>query len=223
MNADDRVDPWNRGTRPTQDEIDAWAEREHRRRAAWVAGPGDDERQVWARRYRWRALLGLEESRLGPLPEEVEQWAAREHKRRQEWLAGPSEAEQRAWQRHHPGPHGAAPGDGTAPPDDTLGAWVARERSRRQQWLAGPSEDERAAWAESHTRAAFDEFLRVPDVFDELPEAFQSFVRESELAAKGMLYSVSRVPRALWAYLRRAGEAFEREFYQKPTRRRVRY
>ena len=35
---------------PTDAEIDAWAEEERRRRAAWLAGPTPDERAAFARR-----------------------------------------------------------------------------------------------------------------------------------------------------------------------------
>jgi hypothetical protein len=212
MTHEGNVDPPHHGSRPTQEEVAAWAERERRRRAAWAAGPGEDEKREWARRYRWRAAFGLEESRLGPLPEEVEQWAEREHKRREEWLAGPNVAEQRERSRRH---QGAA---------ETVEDWAARERRRRQQWLAGPSEDEKAAWAERRPMGPLDDLLRVPDVLQgELPESIQLLLRETELAAKGLVYSLSRGPNALWHYLTRAGKAFEEELHRHPFRRRVPY
>jgi hypothetical protein len=45
---------------PTEDEIEAWAERERARRRAWLDGPSPDERAAWARRERARRRLGLE-------------------------------------------------------------------------------------------------------------------------------------------------------------------
>ncbi|HZR79584.1 MAG TPA: hypothetical protein VFD92_00690 [Candidatus Binatia bacterium] len=224
MRAEGSIGPSSRGTRPTQAEVDAWADRERRRRVAWLAGPGEEERRDWTSRYRWRAFLGLEESRLGPLPEEVEQWAEREHKRRQEWMAGPSEAEQREWLRRRRAFPGGAAADAASPPEEALEHWVARERHRREQWLAGPSEEERAAWAESQAGGRLEHFLRFPDILEnELPEALPLLVREAELAAKGILYEMSRVPGALWHHLTRAGKAFEEELSRNPVRRRVRY
>jgi len=41
---------------PTQAEIDAWVEREKRRRQAWLNGPTTDERDDYARRLRQRRL-----------------------------------------------------------------------------------------------------------------------------------------------------------------------
>jgi hypothetical protein len=224
MSSEETVDPRSHGMRPTQEEIDAWAAREHRRREAWLAGPGEEERRDWARRYRWRAALGLEESRLGPLPEEVEEWAAREHKRRQEWMAGPSEAEKREWARRYQAQGGGTPASAAAPPDEALEGWTARERRRRQQWLAGPSEEEKEQWAERQARGTFEDLLRFPGIVESgLPDTLQSLLREAELAGKGALYSLTRAPRALWEYFTQAGKAFEEEFYQKPPRRRIRY
>jgi hypothetical protein len=93
MNSEAHVDPRGRRLRPAQEEIDAWAVREHQRRAAWLAGPSPEEKLAWARRYRWRSALGLEESRLGPAPEDIDLWAAQEHGRRAAWAAGPSQLE----------------------------------------------------------------------------------------------------------------------------------
>ena len=228
MTSEETVDPRTPRSRPTQEEIDAWAERERRRRAAWLAGPSEEDRRAWARHYRWRAALGLEESRLGPLPEEVDQWAEREHKRRQEWISGPTDAEQREWLRRHAVPLDAgAPASAAAPPDELEG-WLARERRRRQQWLAGPDDTERAAWAERQAQGGLpgvvEELLRLPEMLEhELPDALQSFAREAELVAQGLLYSVSRAPYALRRYLARAGTAFEEELDKKPRRRRVHY
>jgi len=46
---------------PTEDEIRAWAERERRRREAWLQGPTDEERAEFARRERERRLLEMED------------------------------------------------------------------------------------------------------------------------------------------------------------------
>ncbi len=37
---------------PSGSDVDAWAERERRRREAWLAGPSEDEKIEWARRHR---------------------------------------------------------------------------------------------------------------------------------------------------------------------------
>jgi len=39
---------------PTQAEIDDWAERERKRREAWLSGPTEEEREEYARRERER-------------------------------------------------------------------------------------------------------------------------------------------------------------------------
>lgn len=39
---------------PTREEVDAWAERERKRREAWLQGPDEEERYEWARRERGR-------------------------------------------------------------------------------------------------------------------------------------------------------------------------
>jgi hypothetical protein len=49
---------------PTEDEIREWAERERKRREAWLNGPSAEERAAFARRER--------ERRLAELPEEPE-------------------------------------------------------------------------------------------------------------------------------------------------------
>jgi hypothetical protein len=75
---------------PTPEDIESWAERERKRRAAWVAGPGEDEKREWARRIRGRG-------ELPPSPDEIGEWARREQQRRRDWLAGPSEDEKQEW------------------------------------------------------------------------------------------------------------------------------
>src|SRR5512143_3269811 len=130
MSSEHDDDPRNRPLRPTAEEIEAWAAREHKRRAAWLAGPNDDERQEWARRYRWRATVGLAESRLGPTQEDIDVWAEREHKRRQAWLGGPTDAEKRSRANRE---HRIAAVTGSTPPvDEEVEEWAAREQQRRQ-------------------------------------------------------------------------------------------
>ena len=49
------------------------------------------------------------------------------------------------------------------------------------------------------------------------------WIRDAELAAKGTLHALSRLPFALWSSLVRSGRAFEDDFYEPPPRRRVRF
>jgi hypothetical protein len=225
MSPESDVDPRGRPLHPTHDEIDAWAAREHKRRAAWLAGPGEDEKRDWARRYRWRAFLSLEESRLGPTHEEIEHWAAREHQRREAWLAGPSDTQKTQWAAAQRQRHAAEPGAAAAEPAAVdVEAWAARERQRRQEWLAGPTAEEKAHWAQRESRGLFDELTDLPSRFEaDLPESAQRILREAELVGKGTFYALSRAPLDLWSRLVRAGRAFEREFDAPPRRRRVRY
>ena len=223
MSSERDVDPRNRTLHPTADEIDAWAVREHKRRAAWLAGPSEDEKQDWARRHRWRAAVGLAESRLGPTSEDIELWAEREHKRRAAWLAGPTDAEKRTWASRA---RRIDAGTGSAPPsDEAIEEWAARETQRRQEWLAGPSETEKQDWAGRQSGGFLDDMLNLPAMLEstDLPEAAQRFLREAELAGKGTVYALSRAPLKLWSYLIRAGRAFEDDSAQQPRRRRVRY
>jgi len=220
MQPEPNGDPRGQPLPPTHEEIEAWGARERARRAAWLAGPSAEEKREWARRYRWRAALGLEETRLAPAAEDVDRWAEREHQRRAAWLEGPTLAEKQEWaarQRHR-----AA--DAASPTDADVEAWAAREKQRRQDWLAGPSEEEKQRWAEREMTSLFDELMRVPAALQsELPEGAQQVLRDAELAGKGAVYSLMRAPVAVWSYLVRAGRAFEGEFYQEPRRRRVRY
>src|SRR5436190_13415450 len=54
--ADDAAAEATPALEPSQAEIDAWAAREKARRAAWVAGPNDDERAAYASHLRQRRL-----------------------------------------------------------------------------------------------------------------------------------------------------------------------
>ena len=221
MSFETLADPREQPLPPTQEEIDDWATREHKRRAAWLAGPSEEERHGWARRFRWGAMLGWEESRLGPTEEDVSTWAAREHKRRQAWLAGPSEAEKRSWasRRQRLGAESDSPNS-----QESAEEWAARERQRRQEWLAGPTQAEKDAWARRQGGGFLDDLASLPARLEsDLPEGAQQFLREAELVGKGAVYALSRGPLALWSYLTRHGRTFEQNFYQQPRRRRVRY
>jgi hypothetical protein len=85
------------GLGPSPEDIAQWADREHKRREAWLAGPTDQEKRDWARRYGRRMFAGSPESDLSPTATEVEEWADRERRRRQAWLAGPTEDEKERW------------------------------------------------------------------------------------------------------------------------------
>src|SRR3712207_5739425 len=67
---------------PTDVDADDWAERERRRRRAWLDGPSEDERIAWARRERRRrssgSRSGEDPEALGPSDEEIQAWADRE-------------------------------------------------------------------------------------------------------------------------------------------------
>jgi hypothetical protein len=216
----DPIDPRFDSFEPDPEEIAAWAEREHGRRQAWLAGPGDEEKQEWARRYRRRASIGLEESRLGPTREDVERWAEREHGRRQAWLAGPTEEDKRQWTRElgSRGPTGPF-GEPMPPSPEEVEQWAAREKRRRQEWAAGPTEEEKQRWARGDRPGLWGGGLDPAGLSD----AARRFLREAELAGKGSLFALSRAPMMLWSYFVRAGRAFEQEFYQQPPRGRVRY
>jgi hypothetical protein len=218
----DPGDPRFQTLEPGPEEIAAWAEREHRRREAWLAGPGEEEQQEWARRYRRRASFGLEESRLGPTKEDVDRWAEREHVRRQAWLAGPTEEEKRRWARDFASRASRGPlGEPLPPSAEEVKEWAAREKQRRQGWAAGPTEEEKEGWARREAQGVWADWSF--DFPGGLSDAAQRFLREVELAGKGSLYALSRAPMMLWSYFVRAGRAFEQEFYQQPPRGRVRY
>ncbi|MBI3782461.1 MAG: hypothetical protein HY270_03570 [Deltaproteobacteria bacterium] len=224
MSAEPNIDPRGRSLYPTQEEIDAWATREHARRAAWVAGPGEDEKLDWARRYRWRATLGLEESRLGPSRDDIDRWAESEHKRRAAWLAGPTAAERQSWARQQQ--QRVREVDAPLPSsDEEVAAWATKEKQRRQEWAAGPTDEEKREWAEAQGHGVFDDLMSLPEMMmrSDFAETAQGFMRDAELAGKGTVYALSRAPLRLWSYFVRTGRAFEEELYQQPRRRRVRY
>jgi hypothetical protein len=45
---------------PTEEEVEAWAERVRKRRQAWVDGPTDEEKHEWLRRERIRRMARAE-------------------------------------------------------------------------------------------------------------------------------------------------------------------
>jgi hypothetical protein len=227
MEPESPVDPRDEPLEPAPEEIDAWAAREHKRREAWLAGPTDAEMQEWARRYRYRALVGLAESRLPPSREDVLFWASRERKRREEWLKGPTEDEKLDWARRYRLRTLAGVSESSLPPTtEDIEAWAAREGQRRRDWLAGPSEEERQRWARRQAGGLLPEWsdwMRSPSGESEIFDAAHRLLREAELAGKGSLYALSRAPMALWAYFVRAGEKFEEDLSAQPRRGRVRF
>lgn len=145
---------------PTDEDVEAWAEQEHKRRQAWVSGPTEAEKQEWAlreRRARARGSqaygYGTPATAYGPTDEEVEAWAEEERKRRQAWLKGPTEGEKQEWarqerrrrEREARSPGGLATPYG--PTDEEVNEWAAQERERRQAWAKGPTEAEKQEWA----------------------------------------------------------------------------
>ena len=206
---------------PTAEEVDAWASREHKRRQAWAVGPTPGEQEDWGRLYRWRAAIGLEESRLGPSPEEVADWAERERRRRQAWLAGPTDNEKRERLRYleHRRPADSSP-EPAALPEDMVEQWAQQERQRRQAWLAGPTEEEKVRWARRETPRFSG---TMSSVEADVRDMAGRWIRDADLAAKGTIHTLSRLPFAVWSYLLRSGRTFEDDFYEPPPRRRVRF
>ena len=225
MYSDPLRDPRDSPLRPTPEEIEEWAAREHKRREAWLAGPSEEERDDWARRYQRRAALGLAESRLGPSSEDVAQWADREHKRRQSWLAGPTDHEKHDWARRHRRRAFAGSPESDLPPTATeVEEWAERERRRRQAWLAGPTEEERQRWTQRQTGGFWEDDESGPmTVESEIVDSARRLARELDLASKGSFDTLLRAPLAIWSYLVRSGRSFEDDLYQPPPRRRVRF
>lgn len=204
----------------TPAEVEAWVERERRRRAAWLAGPSEEERIDWARRYRRRAALGLEESRLGPSREELEAWAERERRRRAEWSEGPSEEEKRGWASRQRLRAFAGLAESRLPASsEELEAWARREAERRKAWLAGPGEEEKREWSRRGGASAAPAMGAEPSYSD----LASRFFREAELAGKGSLWTLASAPAALWSHFVRAGRRLEHEMSEPPRRGRVPY
>lgn len=217
-------DPRTESLRPTQEEVEAWASREHNRRAAWLAGPTESEQQEWARRESRRAALGWSDSRLGPTSEEVTEWARRERTRRHTWLSGPSEVEKRAWaQRYRRRPLINDPESDVFPSDEEINAWAENEHRRRQAWLDGPTEEEKQRWINGETGNAWKDVVGAVGLDEDLVGPATRLLREADLATKGAAGALLRAPFELWSYLVRSGRTFEDDIYQPPPRRRVRF
>jgi hypothetical protein len=224
MYSDPSGDPRYQTLRPTSEEAEAWAAREHKRREAWLAGPTEDEQREWARRYRRRAAFGLAESSLGPSEEEISDWKEREHKRREGWLKGPTDGEKRDWARRYQRHGRSEVSESDLPPtDEEVDQWAAAETRRRQAWLAGPTDEEKRRWAR---REAGEFWAGMPSpaaIGGDLAAFADELMREGDLAAKGAFSVLSRAPMALWSYFVRAGRTVEDDIYQPPRRRRVRF
>jgi hypothetical protein len=222
MDPEEFRDPRDASPEAAAAEADAWAGRERRRRAAWLAGPDEEEKLAWARRYRRRAALGLEESRLGPSREETAAWAERERRRRVEWSEGPSEGERREWAARQRIRSFAGLGESRLPASsEEIDAWARAESAKRKAWLSGPGDEEkrewslRSGWASAWTDASGDE----PSYAD----LAARFLREAELAGKGSLWTLASAPAAIWSHFVRAGRRFERDMSGPPRRGRVPY
>jgi hypothetical protein len=222
MEPEDFRGPRDASPEATAAEADAWAERERRRRAAWLAGPDEEEKLAWVRRYRRRAALGLEESRLGPNREEAEAWAERERRRRVEWSEGPGEAEKREWAARQRIRSFAGLAESRLPPSsEEIDSWARAESAKRKAWLSGPADEEkrewsqRSGWASAWTNASGDE----PSYAD----LAARFLREAELAGKGSLWTLASAPAAIWSHFVKAGRRFERDMSGPPRRGRVPY
>lgn len=224
MDSDPLRDPRYEPLPPTPEEIEAWADGEHKRREAWLTGPSPEEKEEWSRRYRRRAALGLAESRLPASPEDVAAWAEREHKRRQAWIAGPAEDDKREWARSYRRRVRTGIEESDRPPTpEEIEAWAEQERRRRKDWLAGPTEEERQRWIRRETGGPWADLLSLPLLETGLFDNAHRFLREAELAGKGSLFALARAPIEMWSYFIRAGRRFEEELYQQPQRRRVRF
>ena len=67
---------------PTEQEVEQWAERERKRREAWLAGPSEAEKREWSRRQRHhqelRELYGAGDRSDSEFQRELEQRLRRE-------------------------------------------------------------------------------------------------------------------------------------------------
>jgi hypothetical protein len=189
---------------PTDWDTESWAERERRRRAAWLAGPSEDEKLAWARRERRRRSTGrghLEDpSGLGPADEEVEAWAERERRRREAWLAGPSEDEKYRYAR----------GERRYRRDDGGGRWYDRYGDDRDRiwdvdWWLGRRRD----------RDSRD------DDYDET--VYDRVTRDAIYAAEGAMDMLASGPFRAFSRLVRNGRDWEEDDYRPRRPRRIRY
>ena len=104
--------------------------------------------------------------------------------------------------------------------EDQVELWAQQERQRRQAWVAGPTDEEKRLWARRETPRFGP---AVSSVEADVREMADRWIRDADLAAKGTLHALSRLPFALWSSLVRSGRAFEDDFYEPPPRRRVRF
>src|SRR5262245_26996268 len=80
---------------PADSDVEEWAENERKRRQAWLNGPSETEKRIWALRRSER--LAASGDPVGTTDEEVDAWAQRERRRRQAWAEGPTEDEKVRW------------------------------------------------------------------------------------------------------------------------------
>src|SRR5438128_1159928 len=84
-------------------DAEVWAQQERLRRKAWLEGPSEMEKNIWAfEQARQKARrMGCRVGDYGtiPSPEELEEWARNERERREAWINGPTPAEKEAWVR----------------------------------------------------------------------------------------------------------------------------
>ncbi|HXK24730.1 MAG TPA: hypothetical protein VMS55_18815, partial [Myxococcota bacterium] len=214
------TDPRIHALAPTQEEVDAWAEREHARRQAWIGGPTELEKQEWARRCERRAAFGFGESDLAPTKDEIDAWAERERRRRAAWLEGPSEDEK----RRHASAHAVREGSELAPAPDEIEEWVKRETGRRRAWLEGPTEDEKLEWSRHQTEGhLFSGRVPLPPGLAREEARLASLLREVELAGKDTVEALSRVSGAFFSYFVRSRLPIEKRTSASPRRSRVPY
>jgi len=219
MDAETTTDPRIHALAPTQEEVAAWAEREHARRQAWIAGPTELEKQEWARRCARRAAFGFGESDLAPTQDEIDAWAERERRRRAAWLEGPSEDEKRRWASALAGREGTE----LAPTPDEI-EWAKRETKRRRAWLEGPTEDEKLEWSRRQTEGhLFTGRVPLPPGLAREEARLASLLHEVELAGKDTFDALSRVSDAFFSYLVRSRIPIEKRTSAPPRRSRVPY
>jgi hypothetical protein len=217
----------------TDEPVERWAEREHKRRRAWLEGPTEWEKREWARQEHRR----LEVRHMfsgptapGPTDEEVEEWAEREHKRRNAWLKGPTEQEKRDWARREQMRLEAKDQFGPPalePTDEEVEDWADRERKRRRAWVDGPTEREKDDWERRECgpergysyRSAW---TNRPERWD-MEEAAADFWRRVELASKGSFSLLMDWPFQAWERLMDAGREAEERHYGPTRPRRIRF
>jgi hypothetical protein len=202
---------------PTAAEVDAWAEREHARRAAWLQGPTALERADWASSQERAGPTGSGPAST-PAPEAIDAWADRVRQARQAWLDGPSDEEKRKWARGWTRAHGGPPPE-LAPLPEEAEAWAREENQRRREWLAGPTEAEKLEWTRRQSAPSLiGRWLTASSLASER-ELASSLLHEIETAGAETLGSLARASHAFWTYLKRAGRRIEERAARAPRRR----